>query len=185
MTGLTPWIFACLVHLSHVLYPGQDASEARLRPIAVAIDEAAREWPLAERDGGGLRMAVELAALSATEGHLDVNAIGTDDAGASLGILQIHQSTLAYLHATPADCFDVDKAMLLGARLVYVSHGVCSAMPRGAALGWYASGSNGCQVPEGIAASITRMRLADETLRAVPVFWVEPREVLTKRRTGA
>ena len=168
---MTPWILACLTALSSWLYPAERIEPSR--DLAEAIDVAAHAHPL-PGDDGLPEMARELAVLSATEGHFAARAEGPDQFGVAFGAWQIHESTLRWMGRTPEDASDYGAGALLAAELVARSHSVCRRREHLDALGWYASGGPGCAVPEGLAASARRVKLADRLRREVPTVWIEP-----------
>lgn len=168
---MVSWIFRCLVTLSAILYPHEGIRIPR--DLAEAIDAAAHDQPL-PGDDGVEEMARELVVLAGTEGHFSGNAEGPDGFGTALGAWQIHETTLLWLHRRPEDAKDFRSGALIAAELVARSHKVCRRREPLEALGWYASGGPSCDVPEGLAASERRMRLALRLRRAIPVVWVDP-----------
>lgn len=170
------WITHLFAALAALLYPTTHFGDGAA--LAAGIDAAAREHPLPGPDGVA-EMARELAVLAATEGHFDAGAIGRDQFGVSLGAYQLHETTLRWLGRSYAEAFDPMASAEIAAGLIVKSHEVCAEREPAHALGWYASGGAGCDVPEGLAASERRMRYA-ERLRAIPVYWAERRQILTK-----
>jgi len=166
---MVPWILRCLHVLALSLYP--TTPEPPLDETARAIDVAAHQVPL-DGDDGVVEMARELAVLAATEGHLRPDAVARDRFGESYGLFQLHETTLRWLRRPKEDAFDPVTAALIAAVLIRKSHAVCAKAGKGAELGWYASGGPTCSVPEGLAASARRMRLAASLPSPV---WVSPR----------
>jgi hypothetical protein len=170
-----PWILALIV-----LASSPDSPRDRFDEVASAIEYAA---------GGSPILASELVALAARESRFDPEAVGYDAFGESYGLFQIHETNL------PPKCecctlqawkvvFVPWAAALIAVKMVEKSHEVCSRRPYEEQLGWYASGGPGCSVPEGLAASRNRMRLAEWLLAKRPPFWSSGRvevDVLPKR----
>lgn len=158
-----------MLALAAHLYPGLVVPN--LDGLARAIDAAAHAIPL---EGDPSEMAAELAVLAATEGHFDARAVGTDAYGDSLGLWQIHRTTLiGYLRIEPEHAFDPVEAAMLAAWLIRKSHEVCRGRPRSEALAWFAAGGPTCAVPEGRAASQRRMQLVAWALAVAPPYWLE------------
>jgi hypothetical protein len=168
---MAPWIASMLTALSGWLYPATPLPP--VAELAQAIEVAANEFPLPEREGGAAETARELAVLAATEGHLDCRAVARDRFGESYGCFQLHETTLRWLGARPEDAFDPWRSAELAARLVRKSHGVCGTRPPEHALAWYASGGPRCETAEGLAASERRMRYAVRLRLERPERWID------------
>ena len=176
---MTFWILA----LIHLCAPA-DAATDRFQEIAEAIDDAA---------AGDAGLAAELVALAARESHFRPDAVATDRFGESYGLFQYHSSNMGVFRVGPkaivvktaAPLFDPHFAAEAAAAMIAESHRVCARRPPEERLGWYASGGNGCGVPEGLAASRNREALAAWlAVRApVPTFWVSRSvDVVEKRK---
>jgi hypothetical protein len=174
MTTLLPWLYTAILAVNASLYPSVPVSDLNAVAIATAIDGASQKWALSPRDGGRVRLAAELVVLAGTEGHFNPAARGRDAYGESLGLWQIHETTLQYVDAEREDAFDLRKAASLAARLVHTSHAVCARRAPDERLGWYSSGGPRCDVPEGLAASRHREHLVEQLLQEHPAFWTSP-----------
>ena len=165
------WILALLV-----LAAPPDASREDFDAIAQAIDVAAHESPLYvtdEREDGVARTVVELVAVATRESHLRPDAIGSDYAGFSYGLFQLHETNFLRLHLTWREAI----APLAGTRAALVllaeSHRVCRGRPIEEQLSEYASGRGRCDTPEGLRDSRNRMALARSLLARRPPYWTD------------
>ena len=169
------WIVTLLVHLQASI----DVSSAER--IAEAINHQAQISPLYSGDFAVEKTIVELVALAARESRFVVDAVGYDGFGESYGLYQIHETNLKRLQITRDEALhDADRQTFAALILLRESHRVCRASPLEEQLAHYASGRGRCDLPEALADSRNRMRLALHLLRRRP-RWIERREHILKR----
>ena len=182
---MAAWVKALLLSLSAWLYPGAFVGG----DVSHFADVVAR---VVAEHGGGPEVAAELSVLFMTEGHGDPRAVGGDAFGKSYGGWQVHETTLRrYAERNPVLRFLSDEELMfdpwancsLAADLLVESHRVCASRPPEEQLGWYASGGNGCSVPEGLEASRVRMAIMRRLLWEHPYFYV-PEPIWVDRSPG-
>lgn len=177
-----PWILALLV-----LAAPPDASRADFPEIAQAIDVAAHESPLYVTEDppvGVARTVAELVAVATRESHLRPDAIGSDYAGFSYGLFQVHETNFSRLHLTWRQAItplDATRAALV---LLAESHRICRGRPIEEQLSEYASGRGRCDTPEGLRDSRNRMALARSLLARRPPYWTDTSRDQSRRAPG-
>lgn len=171
---MTAWIAALLV-----LCVGTSTYVPDPRVVR-AVDRVAHLHPLFRGDDGVVRTAAYLVAISHREGHLDPEALSTDEFGVAAGLGQISQTNFKRLGVTLEDMLDPEKNLLATATLLEESLRICKDSPPEERLAEYAGGRGNCTFPEAVRDSRNRVALAEYLLRAKRPTWVEPDVLLTK-----
>ena len=139
---------------------------------AAAIEKVAHESPLYDDDDGVVKTVAELVSLSFHESRFDPRAV--DKTKQSYGLAQVDLSNLATLGLTSKDeLFDPETNLRAALKLMKISHRLCRQRAPEDGLANYASGGGTCSVPEGLAASRRRMKLAKALLRKHPPRWID------------
>ena len=138
---------------------------------AAAIDKVAHEAPLYDDEDGVAKTAVELVSVAFHESTFNPRAVGGN--GTSVGLAQIDLSNRKDLGVTREELFDPETNLRAALRMMHVSHHTCRVRAREERLANYVVGGTRCSVPEALAASRRRMKLAADLLRKHPVRWVE------------
>ncbi len=138
---------------------------------ALAIDKVAHEAPLYDDEAGIVETAAELVSVAFHESTFNPKAIG--GGGTSVGLAQIDLSNRRELGVTREQLFDPEVNLRAALKLMHDSHRFCRKLPKEERLANYTVGGTRCSVPEALATSRRRMKLAAYLLRARPVRWIE------------